>query len=166
MVEAASEIKKDKMKIETRKVGEEEEKGVWVNMDNLAEIDEELAARLLKDQRDDEKITDMEKDIRAALIVFVDNIWKEFGDGVEAKTLTREQMRKFIIAELTYMDNIDQFNEEDFEIAFNEFDQDGSGEVDKAEMKDFIRKVACLGKETEMPDWQKELEAKEEEKER
>ena len=46
----------------------------------------------------------------------------------------------------------EELTEEDFDECFEEFDEDGNGTIDKAEMIEFIKKVAGIGKKNKKPE--------------
>ena len=62
--------------------------------------------------------------------------------------ITKDQLKQFIRDLMQRAGELDQFTEEqfdeDFENGYVEFDNDGSGQIEKAELEKFIKKYADL----------------------
>ena len=77
------------------------------------------------------------------IIAAVEKLWAQYdvdGNGYLDKTETK----RFVADTFKNLSASDQLSEEQFEEAFNEFDQDKSGKIDKGEMVNYMKKAAGL----------------------
>ena len=84
-------------------------------------------------------------DLDSVIMRCIDGIWLSYDSNGNGE-LTKEETRRFIFDVLREMSEDFQFSQEDFERCFKEFDTDGSGTIEKAEMLVFIKLVAGLEK--------------------
>ena len=74
----------------------------------------------------------------------VDEIWSRYDDDGN-DYLDKDETKRFVQDTLKDMSSNDgAFNDADFDQCFMEFDKDGSGTIEKAEMVAFIKNVAGL----------------------
>ena len=77
----------------------------------------------------------------------VDDIWNTY-DQDNSGALDREETRRFMENTLKEMSEggagSEAISDEDFDATFKEFDKDGSGTIEKAEMAAFIKKVSGI----------------------
>ena len=58
--------------------------------------------------------------------------------------LEKEQMREFIKDIMFACSQQEAWSDEEFDLSYNEFDKDGSGQVDEDEFRAFIKRFADL----------------------
>ena len=58
--------------------------------------------------------------------------------------ITKENLKEFIKEIMTQADELDAWDDEDFEQGYNQFDKDRSGKIDAEEFDAFVKRFADL----------------------
>ena len=94
----------------------------------------------------DKRIKIRMADVNIVIWKCVEEIWGEY-DKDRSGTLDREECQRFIMTTMSECMGpaaVQGFSVDDFNQAFDKFDLDGNGTIEKDEMVTFIRKVAGL----------------------
>ena len=65
-------------------------------------------------------------------------------NGENQPIIRKEHLREFIKEIMTAAGEEEAWDEEEFEAGYNQFDKDRSGEIDRGEFDDFVKRFADL----------------------